>query len=184
MSADTTEPTQEPTDAPVSAAETTEAPVQPEEPTEPENGAEEPEEKEPKGRNREAGYRVRAKEAEAERDALATQLAGLRDHLVAQALTGTIKVPASKNGRTWERTVELHDVEDALVLGGIDKASFFTADGFDEKGLKAAIGKLHDEKPQLFKQLNRPVPSAGKVPDSDGRSKGAFTAAFIPQDRR
>lgn len=158
--------------------------------TEPEQTDETPEPAEDGKAGREAAkYRRQARQAEAERDALAEQLTAARDEIVRQRLAqpvqieilnpdGTRKTNFGAEGH--QRNVMLNHPDDLFRFTDLTPSDLFTEDGrLDNERLTAAVAELHKARPELCGTPKLIVPTAGKVPENM-TLKPAFEAAFAP----
>ena len=112
-------------------------------------------EAEPTPNSEAARWRVKLREAEAERDALAERLTGYQRRECEAAVADLLEMP-----------------EDLWEIGQADVATFYTDDGsLDEAQLRAAAGALCEMRPKLakprgprwqdFGQGSKPPPSPG-----------------------
>lgn len=151
--------TETPADEPQDAAQEPQEPITPEDaPMEPV----EPQEDDPRGNREAAKYRRQAREAEAARDNLTTQLTAARAQIL----------KASFAGHLGGLTVE------ALEAGGHPVDSFFGEEGtLDVTALTAACREVADKFGLVQKLI---VPNEGKSP-SGNMLDTDFTAAFAPK---
>lgn len=120
----------------------------------------------PAGGNGEAArYRVKLREAESERDALAERLAAMQRHQC-EAVSGQLLEVAAD---LWE-------------IGGADPSAFYDEDGLlNETELRAAVGALLDQRPRLAKNPPTKPHQWGQHGDTPTRSAGASWADVIGQ---
>lgn len=156
----------------------------------PEETPEQPEPAEDSKAGREAAkYRRQAREAEAERDALAEQLTAARDEIVRQRLAQPVQIEvlnadgtrkANFGAEGHQRNVMLNHPDDLFRFTDLTPADLFTEDGrLDNERLTAAVAELHQSRPELCGTPKLIVPGVGKVPENM-TLKPAFEAAFAP----
>lgn len=131
-----------------------------------------------------AKYRTRLRDAEAQRDALAAELAGYRnqdlDAQVAQTVElippeGTLRAvdPNTGDGVHPETfspqptRYALRHAEDLYSVGGVAREDLLDETGKpDQDKVRAALTDLHTQRPDLFDNRGpRNVPTVGKVPE-------------------
>lgn len=123
-----------------------------------------------------AKYRTRLRDAEVQRDALAAELDGYRNHELDAQVTQTVElIPPATMARavdpeTFEPTpvpYSLRHAEDLYTVGGVARADLLDEAGKpDPDKVRAALTDLHTQRPDLFDNRGpRNVPTIGKVPE-------------------
>lgn len=104
-----------------------------------------------------AKYRRQARDAEAERDALAAQLTSAREQLLQQTLSNGIDTPSGARR-------SLLSPSDLTSIGGIDSAELWAEDGkLDIERVGQALDELHAQRPELFASARLVVRDEGGV---------------------